>query len=809
MTNEKRATADEETRIAPYLAALLYPANERRLLPTATGRYCIRYTAEGTSFATDKHWRLSTAMASPGRAVTLAPSLVTVETGDEEALYKAGRASLLTIEKATLGSPYRELRVFKGCPILRAEVKAFTELRVPVQDARVKELSLGDLSTEGLIISEAALSGALHKAYGVNLASLEAMLNSVLFENPPNYLLWVAMQEKLARRAFGLTEPLGWDRSLPSIGSAGEGLPATRYYYLPDAYLMAALFELIANKEIPLPLPASDCAIRFSESGEDRAEVIFFDKGALEGSPPVLLQGRPEYGKATNKTLAEIFRYRHEIRETRELRRKALDTLYENENRAVRGIRPLAAMAEARAKHEQALTEEEKQLRGELREAVAQLYEKEAARQDEILGLYSELTRWAVQHKERILKTVREKQRIAGEVGEARTALSARAESFVQLPNNMDMLPAHFAAIPKGIVSGLELVNDPFGRAILRVGREPFEVPGQKARPHTPLTLPLVGLNDAEKSAAFEQAKLILGDNGPRWLLPQGLVAVSKLYRAGGGYSKESFVHRLYLNEWIDAMRPAQVPRFKEKGRGEAFGKDRSAKDLYHALLGVLHRLTYERGSGPDWSQLSGFYIIVEHGEDSRGIWTDIMLNPNLHRFVIGAEGLPYMMTNTEAMLSYDRASLDYTPAAQWGLEQLARENLYGRDTATLSDPKGGGITRLALAHRFGLIKGPSDRPSTLLDRLNTVLDNLGKAGVIVDTKIDGREKAGAEAFGVKLLVTMHDDYRKAYNLTKKENALARLDKQLEAPFAPPKKLSRTPPAPGQPRKRGRPPKKG
>jgi len=73
------------------------------------------------------------------------------------------------------------------------------------------------------------------------------------------------------------------------------------------------------------------------------------------------------------------------------------------------------------------------------------------------------------------------------------------------------------------------------------------------------------------------------------------------------------------------------------------------------------------------------------------------MLNPSLHKFITGEGGLPYMITNTQAMFSYDRGSLDYTPAAQMGLEQLARNIMMKTDTATLATGKGDGITRLGV----------------------------------------------------------------------------------------------------------------
>lgn len=713
----------------------------------------------------------------------------------DKAMYLAHIAAQLTLEKAPPPAPYKEIPFLKSLPLVTAALRVFEPERLDNFEIDGAKVQLDDPSTTALLVPAAALAKALYKAYGINLQSLSSLRNAAAFDG------WShlgggssGIAGALAKQAFGHAlheQPSGG--TLPTLTGAQShtttppfSVPTSGYYYLADVYYCAALLDLIKAGEIRLPLPASDCAIVFSDDGEELAAVRYFDRGDLEGSPPVPLEVRKEYGKPTNNNIAEIFRLRHEIRESREQRRQLLDVFFRFAKESVAET-PLSD-AEA-AKQEQ------------LRHEAELLYARDRERQEQLIPLYADLTHWVSTHKERILRTVRERERVAGVV-----ARSPRAEHLIELPNNMDGLPAHFAAIPKGLTETLELTNDPFGRAILRVGRTPLHLAGQKAREHTPFTLPIFDVSGAKKSAAIQQAESIFGKGGPRWLIPQGLVAVSKLYRAVGGYSKEGFVHRLYLNDWIDAMRPAQAARFREKGgRKDAFA-GRNAADLYQALLGVLHRLTYSRENGPEWSQLSGFYIIVEDGEDSRGLWTDIMLNPNLHKFVIGTDGLPYMATNTEAMLSYNRASLDYTPAAQWGLEQLARENIYNRDTATLSDPQGGGFTRLTLAHRFGLIEGLGESPSHLLKRFDGILDNLGNAGVIADVKLDGKEKTGASAFSVKLLITMHEDYRRAYNLTRARNKLEALDKQLEAPFAPPRKLAR-PPAAAAPRKRGRPPK--
>jgi hypothetical protein len=323
---------------------------------------------------------------------------------------------------------------------------------------------------------------------------------------------------------------------------------------------------------------------------------------------------------------------------------------------------------------------------------------------------------------------------------------------------------------------------DQFGRAVLRIRRPGLDL-GAEVKEYRGLDIQLPSEHE-EQSALIEQARLLFYPGGPRWLLPQGLVAISKLYRDLGGYSNREVPVRIHLNEFIDAMRPQQVARFKEKGRGEAFGKDYKPRVLFDATLGMLSRLSFESHDG---STVNGFYFISRSGgERDRDYFVEIMLNPAQYEF-IGGDSPMYLVTNAEAMLSYDRASLDYTPAAQMGLELLARSNLYQQSSATLCTAEGGGFKRYTYAHHFGLVRGLHEKPAHVLERFNRVIINLQKSGVIERVATDGRENS-RNPFETKLLITLNPEYREAYDLTRKISDLAQRERQLEAPFAPPPK---------------------
>lgn len=685
-----------------------------------------------------------------------------------------------------------------GAICYRAKLETYGELVEEVTDelGYTREVLLDAPDCSSWIVPADEALARIWKAYGVNLGSIAALR---LMLTGRGLLLGVwhpwADARRIVKRAFGDT---AIPKRLGTIGELPDDIETRTYIELADLLPLLGVLELLAAGDMKMALPSPICAIELERNSE-RASVVYFDGGKLEGSPPIPFQTERRE-KAVSEKLLRLIRLRSEMQQEQrriwELRDKA------RTRSAVADFAddPSKALKQS-LRHEQTTKEEIEQAKRQVTRLAG-----------EALTVYIELTKWAAKHKETALQKLRYRETLATEVAEHQEALAAKSSIFVGLPNNMDGIPAHFAAIPNGLAEGLELTNDPLGHAILRVRRESLALKGQKEREHTPLTLPLNGLKEADKQALIQQAEMLLGKDSPRWLIPQGMVAVSKLYRQSGGYEVAESSRRLYLNDWIDTMRPMQVARFKEKGRGEAFGKGRTPRDLFYALLGVLDRLTYEK-EGPDvkgWAALKGFYKTLGYGEDSGGAWADVMLNPALHKFIIGEGGLPFMLTNTQAMFSYNAQSLDYTPAAQWAIEQLARINLYDRDTATLSTPAGDGFTRLVLAHRLGLQPGPNDKPAHLLRRMNMILENLGEAGVIAGWKTDGRDKTGADAFGVKLHIEMHDDYRKAYNLTRKENQLKHAEKELQRPFAPPKKQHRALNGDGTeqaPKRRGRKPK--
>lgn len=716
----------------------------------------------------------------------------------------------LTMEEASPPSAVLKIPALSKLPVIKALMQPTQALRGEVENPDTKELEEIDLTCPTVtlhLVPQAALLEMVWKRYKINLFSLKASLDAIKYQGVGN-MDWAVVAEALGKQAFGhpAGTQLGDSHALPDIpdfvpttdGSDKPAEPfpgpASAYYRFTDVYYLVAFLELVKAGDIKLPLPDSNCLIYFPEPNEDKAFVRFLDTweapvgGAASLHP---LEALKEYGKTADQ-IRELFRYRSEIEALREKRRDLLD---KSLSLWLRKDVVDVYLKETTPNRAEALAE------------VRKLYQAEADLQEKALPLYAELTYMAAKRKEKLLKVARDKARVSVQLVEAKEALKEQA--FIPLPNNMGKMPAHFAAIPAGLENGLEYATDLRGQSILRVRRKGLEIDvGKAIEEHTPFTLPLLG-DESERKHLAGQVGLLFGPKGPRYLVPQGLVAVSKLYNDLGGNTRAERVVRLYLNDWIDTMRPLQVARFKQKGRGAAFGHEHKPIDLFNALLGVLSRLTYDSGAAPkgypNWDTVNGFYTILGDGSDGKGFYVDVMLNPKLHSFVIG-DGAPYMITNTKAMFEYDSASLDYTPAAQMWIETLARNNMMKSDTATIATPGGDGFTRYALAQGFGLQVGPNEGPKHVLNRFNRILDNLQNAGVLAGWKTDGRDKTGGDAFGVKLHLTMHEDYRKAYDLTRLQTQDKELDRQLATPFAEPKKLKSTYATPAA-KKRGRPKK--
>lgn len=704
--------------------------------------------------------------------------------GPARTVWTSRLPATLTLSERPLPEQLRAVPMLAQLRVIEAAIVADTDAK---------------LAQANLYVPEEALLRALWQTHKVNLTALRAFLAAI--RHRPG-LIAAAMDEghhEAANKAFGhRAKPaaLAQLNPLPELHSAEEPRkktdtlpvfdePTAAYIPLEDAYYLSAYLTLPTTHK---GLPAPDCWIAFADDAE-RAEVFFGDTWHPEAEHAAPLDAKQlASDKRTADRLNELFRLRQEQARAREERAQLHEAIVSVvlDKKASGEMQQAVVPDRVGNAHVFIAPETESAAYKKLREKDRSLLQQDLDLQKRLAELYLGLTKWAERQKEPILKAKREHSQLAIQVAQEREAL--RARDFVQLASNMEGLPAHFAAIPSGIADGLDLASDQFGRAVLKVSRPPLKVDGQPVREHPTIALELP-TPTGEQTALLEQVKLILGEHGPRWLVPQGMVAVSKLYRDGGGYMRPEVSYRLYLNDWIDIMRPDQVARFKVKGRGEAFGRGRPPKDFFNALLRVLSALRYEWSSEKGKIDvIDGFFVILGHGTDASGYYVDIMLNPKQLQLISGERPM-FMVTNADAMLRHPAQSLEYTPAAQLGLELLARENLFRRpDTAVLADPQGGGITRLALASRFGIIKGPQDAPKDLLRRFHTILDNLGKADVIADWKVDGRDKKGADAFGVKLLITMHDDYRKAYNVARKERTLGELNRQLEAPFAPVKR---------------------
>ncbi|MGB1007665.1 MAG: hypothetical protein ACPGVX_10835, partial [Thalassobaculaceae bacterium] len=167
--------------------------------------------------------------------------------------------------------------------------------------------------------------------------------------------------------------------------------------------------------------------------------------------------------------------------------------------------------------------------------------------------------------------------------------------------------------------------------------------------------------------------------------------------------------------------------------------------------------------------------------------------NSRLENYITGANNTPpmFMLSNHKALFSYGRKALHLAPALQLYIESHMRNNLFkglfSHHNGTFLTPQGDGITLGKIAERLGMHE---TRPYRYEQRIMSALDAVGEAGVISDWKIQGPRR---DAWGdTKVAITVSDTYQAAYELTQMKRNRAKLDRQLEKPFAPEKRKAPT-----------------
>ena len=379
-------------------------------------------------------------------------------------------------------------------------------------------------------------------------------------------------------------------------------------------------------------------------------------------------------------------------------------------------------------------------------------------------------------HKEKILSQYAKIVGLQRDLHKHNSRWAQRQDLFVKFPSPLEGLPAHMALLPAGFNSPLLATIDPFGRPILKVTRPTTD----QARP---FPLDLYFPEEPELRQRFTDGMSLIF-HGRQWILAQGIIAFAKLYQEGNGYREKGRSVRITVPEWCRAMRPDEKSRQRiaAKGTSGLFGSNLKTSEVFHGFFAAAAAMHFpdprDRGH-----TIAGLITITGYGtEAGRSDYVQVALNPDLFDLMVGRKPM-YMITNAEAMLSYREQELSYLPASQFGLELLARQNLYDRNTSTLCNPKGDGIAVATFMSKFGLVKGPREAPSTVKDRVYRILDTLRGRGVVERFKRDGRERDDWQE--TKLFVTMSDDYWTGYNIAKKRQSLAREEELLAAPFEP------------------------
>jgi len=542
--------------------------------------------------------------------------------------------------------------------------------------------------------------------------------------------------------------------------------------------------------------PALSCGIRFpTDATAMTAEVLYVDGPDIEPKAlaplPGNLKGKPLEAFRKLQRLRQTF-WENDIaigengREVRILQAQQRTvqeegtTLTQGDTLLGTGLPPdptkiigVGLTEQASARLHQIIDEQNRR-----RKNYEALHDAQSKIATEARAVYRELLRTVARDKERILGQHSKVSALRATFQVASTQWTEKRERFVDIPSPLEGLPAHMALLPAGLELPLQSATDPFGRAILKVARPTF---GQDRQFPLNLYLP----EEQELHAPFiDRMAMIFGKR--QWLLAQGITAFAQLYRARGGYDEKGRSVRITIPEWCRAMRPDESSRKRiaDKGTNGLFGSDVKTSDAFHAFFGAAQAIHFP-DPRDEKHTVAGLITITGYGTESgRGNYVHAAMNPDLFDLMVGEGQRPmFMVTNAAAMLSYREQELSYLPAAQFALELLARQNLYNRNTATLSSPAGDGFAVSTFMSKFGLVMGPRERPIKLRERFDRLCRGLQETGVVASIKRDGRERDDWRA--TKLLITVSDDYMQAYNLNRMRQHLAREEKLLAAPFTP------------------------
>jgi hypothetical protein len=328
--------------------------------------------------------------------------------------------------------------------------------------------------------------------------------------------------------------------------------------------------------------------------------------------------------------------------------------------------------------------------------------------------------------------------------------------------SNLLNLYPFMSVVPAG--GRFDLSQDMAGKKIL-VQR----VAGKDEREYTQLALPL---DHPERHMVVQLSQSISKYPG---LMAQGFVAVHKHYQDKGGLNGERPVMvDMTLADLAKIMRPNAQ---HDKGLSAVFkAKGFNPREFFGDLMTLLKYMHLEvpnaKAESDHITEL--FHVArVTQGHRADDIAVKIMLNEEVHKAMTTgtSEGVRYMMTNVEAMMSYNSAQLGHAPSVQLTLENLIRINAYkgpnqGQAGETILVPD---MSVRQLAYRFGFIPGA---PATLTRNVENYLDVMKEHGILTRWRYAGSkpkekldwhiEMESGKGYGViRQLMDLEDEQRR------------------------------------------------
>ena len=421
------------------------------------------------------------------------------------------------------------------------------------------------------------------------------------------------------------------------------------------------------------------------------------------------------------------------------------------------------------------------------------LIEKQEARYSTIRAEYIDLLAIATKRREDIFAKARKRAQVQVRIEKAEALLGDRRDAFTRVASDIRAVLPHMSVLPADVEARILRPGEGFvAEAVGHVVR-----PGTLDGKERQLNFSLVQDDIDALPDLLTAASSIFGPQGYAWLFPLAYVALARLYADANAFNQPGDV-KTSANDFWTTIRPNAAQEIRKKGlndwwrRNHKKDADKTPSDLFIAIMDFLRRVNLPVIQNGKMVEVAGVIQVSEFSKSTRGQheihWR---FNPAMERFITGGDNAAplFMVTDHQALFGYSKKSLHLAPAMQLMIESHTRTNvfkgLFTNNNGTLLTPQGDGFSLGRIAEKLGMVERA---PNRYEKRITDALDALGDAGVVTDWTFQGAKRLNwAES---KVEITVSDKYKAAYEIAQLQRDRARIDKQLQTPFAPTRRRS-------------------